>query len=931
LPGALGCDKILNYQVAARRPLLARFVRKRAITQLLIVAVYAALTLTLTYPLVTHFNTHVLGTSIWAFDEYTFIWNTWWFRYSLLSLHSNPLFSSHIFYPLGISLVLYTYNLFNALFSLPLQPFLSLPAIANLTNVLALTFSGYGTYLLLRHLLRQYATDEGRDPLTTHCAAFLGGLVYAFTSYHFVYAALGHYDMLGTQWIPFYVLFLLKTVNENRYQHAVLAGVFATLALLCEMIFGVFLAFLTLIILGFAGWRRIIRLDFVRRFGLLLLVCLITYSPVGWPILREFSSSQYAMEGWGDSQKLLVDLFGFTTPTALHPLSATGWTEELTAVREGTARFVDVNTVFVGWVVLLLAGLGTVRCWPRVKIWTVGALVSAILAMGPLLHVNGRSTFDLDGLSVNVPLPFIILHYLPVIKANRVPNRFSAMLMLCLAVLVGFGGYLVMRRLTRRGLVLGVSAVLSVALLFEHLSVPMPLTDARVPDWYYSLAQEPGDFSILEFPLGWRNSFGVFGAEQTQTQYYQAIHHKRLPSGNISRNPPFKFDYFRRIPIFDSIARIELYQELDPARVEEDRLSVNDLIYFFDIRYLVFQPIVPNRPPYCDTRPQVEEYVQQVFPVEKVYEDESGFTVYKVQQPAARTELNIDFGTEGAKLYEGEGWSRDEVIGEATANWSEARTARIFVPLRQLGDYQLSFRALAFSYDGAPQQTIAVAVNGHELEEVFSVGPYWEEYTLALPAEYLKVGVNEVLLQFAYAASPRDVLPGQFGIGDTGVTSPVEITVNSAGPAAGDFAYITVNGKDASTHQRGYNVAVIDPQTGAVVQQAGFDTWANEYEAQDLVDFVASIPEGYIVAAAAQGDAAANLTEAAVKALGSLGAEIDLRGTQNLSHALIGVKGAIPGTALEASGEGNSYLQVGRNPDDRTLSVALDYVNLTLP
>jgi hypothetical protein len=927
----VGCDKIRGNQATAGRPLLAKLIRRGTFTQALVIVLYTVLTLILTYPLLTHFNTHVMGTDIWAFDEYTFIWNTWWFRYSLLQLHSNPLFSSHIFYPLGISLVLYTYNLFNALFSMPLQPFLSLPAIANLTNVFALTFSGYGTYLLLRYLLRPDAGAPPGTRLSRECAAFIGGLVYAFSSYHFIYAALGHNEMVTTQWLPMYVLFLTKTLRESGRHNPVLAGVFAALAMLCDMLFGVFVAFLSLVVFGFAGSRRVVSLAFAKRLGVLVLTFVVLYGAVAYPILREFSQGEYAVEGWGDSDKLLVDLLGFTTPTALHPIFGGDWTQELIAVREGTARFVDVNTVFVGWVVLALALFASVRSWRRLKAWALGALASAVLAMGPLLHINGRSTFDLDGLLVNVPLPFIVLHYVPFVNANRVPHRFSAVLMLCLAVLVGFAAYALAQRLKGKTTVLGAFVGLSGLLLFEHLSVPMPLTDARVPQWYYTLAEEPGDFSILEFPLGWRNSFGVFGAERTQAQYYQTIHQKRLPSGNISRNPPFKFDYFRRIPIFDSIAKVELYEELDPSRVDQDRLLVNDLIYFFDIRYLVFQPIVPNRPPYCDTRPQVEEYAQQVFPVERVYQDESGFTVYKVEQPEARTEVDIDFGTEGAWLYEGEGWSRDEVMGEATANWSDSTVGRIFVPLRHLGDYHLSFRALAFSYDGAPEQTITLVVNGHELAEVLSIGPYWEEHTLTLPAEYLTTGLNEILVQFAYAVSPRDVLPGQFGIGSTGVTSPVEISVNSAGLNAGDFAYITVNAKDASTHRRGYNLAVIDPVSGAVVQQAGFDTWANEYEAQDLADFVASIPQGYIVAVAVKDDGAANLTESAVEALRSLGGQIDVRGSDHLSHAFIGVKGATPGTALEASGEGNSYVQVGRSPDDRTLSVALDYVNISLP
>jgi hypothetical protein len=909
---------------------LADLVHRKALFQILIFAVYLSLALLLTYPLITHFFTHVMGTDIWAFDEYTFIWNMWWFKYSVLESNSNPLFSDHIFYPLGISLILYTYNLFDALMSVPLQTFLPLPAIANMINVLSLALSGYGTYLLLRYLLRRDREPAAVRPLPVECAAFLGGVVYAFTAYHFVYAALGHNEMITTQWLPLYVLFLTKTLDEKRLLNPVLAGLFATLAMLCDMLFGVFLVFMTLVVFGFVGRRRTASLDFLRRFGLLLLTCLLSYWPIGLPVLREFLGAEYALEGWGHSDKLLVDLLGFITPTALHPILGTDWTQELIAVREGTARFVDVNTVFVGWIVVALAVLASVKCWARLKAWVLGAVASAVLAMGPLLHINGQSTFDLDGLLINVPLPFILLHYVPFVNANRVPHRFSAVLMLCLAVLAGFAAHIILGWVKRREVTYGACALLSLAILFEHLSVPMPLTDARVPSWYQTLAEEPGDFAILEFPLGWRNSFGVFGVERTQAQYYQSTHQKRLPSGNISRNPPFKIDYFRRIPIFGSIARLEMYEELDPSIVERDRSLADDLVYFFDIRYLVFQPIIANRPPYSDTRQQVEDYVQEVFPLEGVYQDEAGLTVYRVEQPPGQTELTIDFGTEPAVLNRGEGWSRDEIIGDTTANWANSRKAHVYVPLRETGDYEMTFRALAFRYEGAPDQTVEILVNGHRMPESFTIGPYWDIYGLTLPAGHLQSGLNEITVIFSYAASPRDVLPGNFQVGETGAASPVEITVNSAGHNAGDFAYITVEGTDASTHRRGYNLAVIDPTTGNVVSAAGFDTFANEFESQDMVDFITAIPQGQIVAVAVKGDGAANLTAEAVEALGSLGGGIDLRDTQDLSHALIGVKGAPRGTALEASGEGNSYLHVGKNPDERTLSVALDYVTLSL-
>jgi hypothetical protein len=102
---------------------MSRVSRRRIPIHLAVLALYAVLALVLTWPLVRHLGTHVPGSYTWAFDEYTFLWNTWWFRYALFDLGQDPLFSTHTFYPLGISLVFYTYNLFNAIISLPLQPF----------------------------------------------------------------------------------------------------------------------------------------------------------------------------------------------------------------------------------------------------------------------------------------------------------------------------------------------------------------------------------------------------------------------------------------------------------------------------------------------------------------------------------------------------------------------------------------------------------------------------------------------------------------------------------------------------------------------------------------------------------------------------------------------------------------------------------------
>ena len=121
----------------------------------LVLAVYAVLSLILSWPLVAKLGTHVPGIAQWAFDESTFIWNIWTLKTALVDTLSNPLHSELIWYPLGIDLILYTYNFFHALLAQPLMLAFNLPVASNLALLFSTVFSGYGTFLLLVYLLRK--------------------------------------------------------------------------------------------------------------------------------------------------------------------------------------------------------------------------------------------------------------------------------------------------------------------------------------------------------------------------------------------------------------------------------------------------------------------------------------------------------------------------------------------------------------------------------------------------------------------------------------------------------------------------------------------------------------------------------------------------------------------------------------------------------
>jgi len=994
-----------------------------------ILGLFLLLALLFTYPLVIHFGTHVPGSATWAFDEYTFIWNLWWFKHATVDLLTSPLHTDLLFFPLGIDLILYTFNFFNALIALPLQLVMSLPAASNFTLVLATVLSGYGTYLLVRYLLGGAARRTISDPWVPHLAAIVAGLVYGFGANRAIYAALGHYDMVTTQWLPFYALYLLKTIRAGKgatargaptdrdeaggrkaagdekgskpgrgkpgrgkpgrdkevrgepgrgkpcpyVRHAVLAGLFFTLAVLAEMIFGVFLGIFTVLVLLLEAWRSNLKpgtrnLKPISGVLLIGLTVAVLWSPVLVPVIREFATGDYALEGWGESVKLSSDLVGLFTPTALHPLWGGDWAHELRAVEEGTARFSDVNTVFLGYVTLALALVGLWRYRRRVRLWAWTALIFGLFCLGPLLQINGRYRFDLDGLEATFPMPFALLHYIPIVQANRAPNRNSVLLMLGLAVLAGYGTFWSLQKIgakseirnpkseirnpkseipnskseirnpkseirllsLRPSLSLAVAVLLAAAVLFEHAALPLPVTDARVPPVYEQIGAEPGEFAVMQLPLGWRNSFGTLGSERTQIQYYQTVHGKPIIGGNISRNPPLKMEYFRRIPLFRALTDLEMYQEPDDETDAAARAQAAELMQLYDVRYLVVLPPIPGRWPYQDTYARTWEYARDVLPLEpQPFYDQDGVRAYRVVQPPLAFPLEIDFGTQRAWPYRGAGWHDDEVIFGASANWAGTTEAQVFFPLREASSYRLSLRIAPFSYPGASPQSVQVMLNGQPVGEPRPLSEGWQVVELPLPAEAVRRGLNRLGLRFARLERPRDVLPGETAIGTTGLTTPMDIEID----AAADHAYISLYDEagtktDASAGRRGYNLAVLDPRTGKLLDKRGFDTWANEYEAQRLAEFVARIPAGRIVVVATKGDAARHLTDEAVAALRSLGAQADLRGAAGQAHALIGVKGAAPGSAVELVSTPNAWLRLGRHPDRRPLAAAVDWVKV---
>jgi hypothetical protein len=122
--------------------------------------------------------------------------------------------------------------------------------------------------------------------------------------------------------------------------------------------------------------------------------------------------------------------------------------------------------------------------------------------------------------------------------------------------------------------------------------------------------------------------------------------------------------------------------------------------------------------------------------------------------PPATRFLNFDPASGADALRAG--WSSFERLPEGdTYVWAAAPVATAVVREAADRDLLVRFRCWPFWFAGAPVQTVALAVNGTDVESV-ALAADRHAYTLYVPRELWRRGENEHCATFAYTARPSD-------------------------------------------------------------------------------------------------------------------------------------------------------------------------------
>jgi hypothetical protein len=733
-----------------------------------IIGGFALLACVLTYPLIFHLTTHIPLHRDWhpsGAEHWTSMWAFWFIERRVAEVPHWSLFTDVIFYPRGVDLTnttLFGFGLTLAV-AIPFVRYFGLILSFNLFILGSFILTAYSTFLLVRYL-----THDSR-------AAFVSGVVFAFSPYHMARALSMFGIITSAMWIPLYALFFIRAAQGGRTRDLVSAPLVLTLALVSNPYYAVFLGLFSGIYALYytiSGRSSVTSSLLWKRLLCMASINVLLFLPLLWVILTHWSNDLQIKIPL--SPEFGADLLAFFLPSAHHTL----WGDFIKFIYYNNFTGNDVEqTVYIGYIVLLLALLAVLKVSAQeIRFWSLSALIFFVLSLGPFLHINGKHLLKVDGITLMLPLPNLLLHLLPVLSTIRAACRFSIMLMLALTVLVGYGTrYLVTRLEARLGAALLCLGLITVVVGFEFSIIPLPLVDARIPKVYDRIAAEGSDRgTVLDVPLYWF---------MTKYQYYQTAHQKRLLIGQAPRIPVTLLrNYADTMPLMRLFRNPELIRDYERRPV--DKRELLQFLEFFDLSFIVvhkaylgtrlFDHLInsPQIPP-GEARLQGREVFDRLmrfllthFPVTRV-EEEDNIVVLKLAREHQADALwmgkegyVLDFGSTTPAVFLAEGWSPPERWEELTVAWSDQAESRLWVYMPRVEALAMELKLVPFTFPENPPQGMKIYVNGRFLRHITLAAGRWQNHTVHLTSADLRQGRITFRFVYDYTASPAEVFPG---------------------------------------------------------------------------------------------------------------------------------------------------------------------------
>jgi hypothetical protein len=477
--------------------------RLTARDKLLALALYFALTLAFTYPLV------LRPQSANRLDSPDALLNSWIVSWCLYQLPRDPLhlFDANIFYPEKGALALSENLLTGALLVSPAALFSSSPVfLFNAALLAAFVTSGYAAFLL------------AHDLTGSRLAAALAGILFAFAPYRF--AHIPHLQLQLAFGIPLSLYFARRILRGGSGLGPVMG-----LAVSIPLTFGSSIyysiygatAVPVLVLFGTPAVRADRRLGTIARLGLAAAAGTFMTLPLALPYWSKLSSGmERSLETASEFSATGVDyVSSFSRLHGFLPKSS--------------------EPLFPGFVAIGLAAAALVTSSKERRpawVWIAVAMVGVALSFGPSLGLFS-----------------LLYEIFPPYRALRVPSRAGILFLLSVSMLAALGLSRI-RRIAVRVALVAIAAA-------ECCSVPLPLRmeAPKLPPIYRHLEAVEEEGALLELPLPPPERF----QDNAVYVFRSAAHRRSLVNGYSGFVPETyreTYELLRARPISEGLRRL---------------------------------------------------------------------------------------------------------------------------------------------------------------------------------------------------------------------------------------------------------------------------------------------------------------------------------------------------------------------------------------
>lgn len=646
----------------------------------------------------------------------------------------------------------------NGLFYLFLRPFLSthqsMAMIATLSNLSA----SLGMYLLLRKLnLHQLVS-------------VVLGLAYGYTT--FIMPRGGHLNYWTTIYLfPWFYYFVLSLIKAHKTFSRVLfslgAAVFFVLTLWLNFYYFIILL-ISILNLGLylvifrckSFWQSVQK---IGRYALLtvffILILLIPWFKGMWEIITFDELPKTT--GWAGAIEFSSDLFHYFFPNHANYLIYKYFSSQYDYLVSHYFKFatgVFENFTYPGVIIIisyfvylfLFKKKGFQIINRKLKPYLITSLVFLILTLGPFLHVFGhwRLTVD-EGIAIVVPLPYMILHYLPFLENIRVPGRLVIGFIFFAYIVCGYILTHILKNKSKQFVYLFFIVLLFI-FVADHRYVDTISPPAQLyPYKIYELIRKDADkFSVMEIPFTVRDGFTYFGdGEAIDMIIGEAWHNKPVIGGYTGRIADYKKNYYRLNPFMGYFGRLIDGNLMNNPIIDKNALANwqeldlqkgKDVIEFLDLKYI----ITDNNRPYSAS---VSALLEKLDFAKNM--DEKIFSLWR--RPLQNKEfLTIDLGAEGNPTYLGMGWHTKE----DGFRWVDKKSYVMF-KLNKKRKMDLHFEGGAF-YQNQP---LTIFVNKKKIVKTI-LNKKKKSYNIAL-GDSLEKGLNRVYFFFDKSYKANEIMP----------------------------------------------------------------------------------------------------------------------------------------------------------------------------